>query len=158
MSAASVAVAIIALRRSGAAQKRSATAQTQAAEAQQQAADAQRRLAEIEEQREHERRIDSMSAMLIPELRKTGEHTYRLYLANHGDVAARRVRVELDGKPLAEHPTAVRNSPMPELVGPHAEVGCILGIHMGCVPPFAIRVFWDDDSGADRMHETTLTF
>lgn len=119
---------------------------------------AQRRIVEIEEQREQEKRLNFRQAGLQPELRKTGQGSYRLYLVNGGMAEARKVRVTLDGKPLAEHGAAVRGDSMPLRVGPGAEVSCLLGISLDCAPPFEVEVQWDDDSGTGRTYRTTLTF
>ena len=144
IAAGSLVVAIIAIVKSGRAQR--------------QANAAQQRIVAIEEQREQDRRSESTQARLTPELRETSPNTYRLYLVNHGAAEARNIRVELDGKPLAAHPVAVTNNSMPGLVGPRGEIGCILGIYMGCEPPFGIRIMWDDDFGKDRSCRTTLTW
>ncbi len=119
---------------------------------------AQRRIVEIEEQREYERRLEARQAWVQPELRETGSGSDRLYLVNHGMAEARNVRVSLDGVPLAEHHAAVRGDSMPPLIGPGAEVSCLLGISHDCAPPFEVEVRWDDDSGKDRLYRTTLTF
>lgn len=119
---------------------------------------AQHRIIEIEEQRDHERKTESLQASLRPELRKTGKHTHRLYLVNEGACDARNIQVEMDGKPLSEHPAAVKNAPMPDLVGPKGEIGCILGLHMQCTPPFKLKVTWDDDFENNRTYQTTLTW
>jgi len=140
----SLVVAIIALIKSGRAQHR--------------ATDAQQRIVKIEEQREQNRRAQALQAILRPELRKTGRNSDRLYIVNQGAAEARNIRVEMDGKPLAEHPAAVRNDPMPDFVGPDSEIGCLLAFHMQCTPPFDLKITWDDDSGKDRIYRTTLTW
>src|ERR1035438_6608094 len=68
----------------------------------------QRRIVEIEEQRDKHSRLESARAKLCPELRQMDSHSNRLYLVNRGQAEARNVRVEMDGKPLAEHPASVR--------------------------------------------------
>lgn len=144
ISALSFLVAVIALVRSGRAQR--------------EANAAQRRIVEIEEQREQARKDASSEAKLRPELRKSGRHSYRLYLVNHGPVEARNIQVEIDDVPLAQHPAAVGNDLMPNLVGPEGEIGCLLGLHMGCTPPFKIEIIWDDSSGNGRSYCSTLTW
>lgn len=64
----------------------------------------------------------------------------------------------MDDKPLSEHPAAVKNDPMPDLVGPKSEIGCILGLDMQCTPPFKLKITWDDDFENNRMYQTTLTW
>ena len=125
--------------------------------AQHKASAAQQRIVEIAEQRERDRRSQAFQAILHPELRSTAKHTYRLYLVNHGAAEARNIRIEMDGRPLLEHPAAVSNDPMPDFVGPHSEISCLLGLHMGCSPPFRIGITWADDSGQDRTYDTALT-
>jgi len=144
IGAGSLVVAIIALRRSG-----RATAEANAV---------QRRLVAIEEQRESERRAQAQRAVLRPALRKTGTSDYRLCVENAGASVARNLRVLLDGKPFIEHDAAVANDTLPDLVGPHSEVSCLLGLHMQCAPPFHIEMTWDDDSGQPGLYKGTLTF
>jgi hypothetical protein len=144
VSAGSLVVATIALRRSG-----GAAAEANAV---------QRRLVAIEEGRESERRTQSQTAVLRPALRKTGKSTYRLCVTNAGASAAKDLQVRLDGKPLAEHDAAVANNALPSLVGPHSEVACLLGLHLQCAPPFQIHMTWHDDSGEQGRYEGTLTF
>jgi hypothetical protein len=125
--------------------------------AQGQANAAQKRIVEIEERRDQERRLDSLQARLQAELRDVGGGSERLYLVNHGMAEARNVRVTLDGKSFAKHCAVVGGDSLPSLVGPGAEVSCLLAIHMQCAPPFECEVRWDDDSGPDRLYRTTLT-
>ncbi len=126
--------------------------------AQHEANAAHKRLVEIEEQREKDRQAQLGQAKLRPELRKTSRGSHRLYIVNHGDVEARNIRVEVDDTPLIGHPAAVQGSPMPGFVGPHCEISCQLGLHLGCAPPFKIRVKWDDDLRKNREIETALTW
>lgn len=126
--------------------------------AQREANGVQRRVVEIEERREQERRLALRQAQLRPELKKTGSGSYRFCLTNHGMAEARNVQVALDGVRLSDHRTAIRGNELPSLVGPGAEVGCILLISMDCTPPFQVDVRWDDDSGVGRSYRTTLTF
>jgi len=113
----------------------------------------QERHVAIEEQREKDRLAASSQAELRPELRRVG-NSYRLYLVNRGAAAARRIQVEMDGKPLAEHTAAIINDPMPESVGGHGEVGCLLGVFGSSLK---VKIVWDDDYGRDRTYETILT-
>lgn len=144
ISAASLIVAILALIKSAGAQR--------------EANAAQQRIVEIEEGPEQARRDEAHKATLRPELRKTGTHSYRLYLLNHGAAEARNIQVTMDGKALAEHAAAVGNDRMSQMVGPHAEISCLLSIHMGCTPPFDLLFTWDDDSESERSYRTTLTW
>ena len=118
----------------------------------------QRRTVEIEEQRERDKHSSSSIASLRPQLRKTDRGSYRLYLVNAGHAEARNVRVSLDGRPLRQHPAAVRGDEMPRYVGPNSEVSCLLAISHDCAPPFQIEVGWDDDFGTGRVYRGTLTF
>jgi hypothetical protein len=144
ISALSLLVAIVAIVKSGRAQG--------------EANAAQRRIVEIEEQREQHRQHESTQAKLRLELRQAGQHFYRLYLVNHGAAEAQNIRVEMDGKPLAEHPAGNQNDPMPDLVDPHSEISCPLRLHLSCTPPFKLKVIWDDASGKDRTYRSTLTW
>ena len=117
----------------------------------------QQRMLEIEEQRERDRRLSASQARLYPKLREVSSSSCRLYLVNSGMAAARNVRVMLDDKPLADHPAAVQDDPMPTEVGPNSEVSCLLGCDFKCGPPFQIEVHWEDDSGSDRTYRGILT-
>lgn len=118
---------------------------------------AQLRIIAIEEQREEERRMESLQAKIQPKLVKTLSNSYRLYLINHGKAAARNIRVKLDEVPLAEHRATVRGDSMPSDVGPGGQISCLLALSVDCMPPFKIQILWDDDSGTDRSYVTTLT-
>jgi hypothetical protein len=126
--------------------------------AQREANAAQRRIVEIEEQRDRERRLDSLQARLQAKFRDLGDGSERLYLVNRGTAEARNVKVRLDGKPFEEHCAVVGGDSLPSLVGPGAEVSCLMAISMTCHPPFECEVRWDDDSGTGRSYRTTLTF
>lgn len=126
--------------------------------AQREANAAQRRIVEIEERRELQKRVDSLQAKLQAVFKDLGDGSQRLYLVNRGAAEARNVRVKLDGTLLKEHCAGVRGDPMPSLVGPGAEVSCLLGISHQCPPPFQCEVLWDDDSGVDLTYRTTLTW
>jgi len=119
---------------------------------------ARQRIVEIEEEREKERQLSAKQAWLHPELREIRSGLYRLFLVNSGKAEARNVRVKLDGVDLREHCAAVKGDQMPTEIGPNTEVSCLLGISLGCAPPFKIEILWDDDSGKDRKFQTTLTF
>ncbi|HWF60281.1 MAG TPA: hypothetical protein VN666_08215 [Nitrospira sp.] len=69
-------------------------------QANRQAIAAQRRILEIEEQREHDRQRSELQASLLPQLRKTNKHSYRLYLVNSGKGIAHNIRVRLDGEEI----------------------------------------------------------
>ncbi len=120
----------------------------------------QQRVVRIEEQREQERRSQSLQASLRPELRGGGSS--RLCLINHGAAEARNIRVEMDGKPLAQHPTTVEGDPMPIFVGPYGEICCSFAASSALWfhdigPSFKIKITWDDDFGQNRTYWTTLT-
>lgn len=125
--------------------------------AQREANAAQKRIVEIEEQRDQARQAEGRQAVLRPELRKTARGTDRLYIVNHGKAEARNVRVEVDGRSLAEYPAALGNDSMPDLIGPRSEVSCLLAFYQDCAPPFAIGITWDDDSAQGRTYRTTVT-
>ena len=144
IGAGSLAVAIIALRKSLGAQK--------------EANKVQLRLVEIEEQREVERISQAKRAILRPSLRKTDKASYRLCIVNEGMAEARDVRVQLDGQPLDTHCTAVGRDTIPAIIGPNSMVSCLLAIHMQCAPPFDIEISWEDDSGDLGSFKGVLTF
>lgn len=108
--------------------------------AQREANAAQLRIVEIEEQRERDRQMQRRQARLHPELRRQASGSYRLYLANQGESAARNIRVRLDGKPIQEHCAAVQGDSLPDRVEPGGEVSCLLAISLDCAPPFEVEV------------------
>ena len=118
----------------------------------------QQRLVELEEQREKERKLRALQALLRPELRVNEKGSYRLYLVNDGESEARHVRVNLDGLPMREHCAAVQSSDVPTNVGPNSEISCLLAPAGRCVPPFEIEIKWDDDSGPGHVYRGVLTF
>jgi len=124
-------------------------------QAQREANALQGRIARIEEDRELQRRLESLQAKLKPELRKAGS-SYRLYLVNSGLAEARNIRVRMDGVPFSEH--MVGGDRTPSTIGPGCEASCLLGLSLANSPPFDIEVQWDDDWEMERSYRTTLTF
>ena len=118
----------------------------------------QQRLIQIEEGRDQLSLVKASSAKLRAELREFKRSSYKLCIANDGNVFARNVCVELGGMSLVDHPVCPRGVEIPKLVGPKSEINCVLAIHMNCAPPFALRVLWDDGCGVNQSFETTLTF
>ena len=118
---------------------------------------AQKRIAAIEEQREKEKLFKAKQASLRPELSKTENGAYRLYLVNYGKAEARNIRVKLDGKPLAEHCAAVQHEHMPTYLGPGSKYSVLLNVVFSCPPPSEIEIVWDDDYGTERTYRTPLT-
>jgi hypothetical protein len=142
VAAVSLVVAIVALEKSCRAQREAKASQW--------------RIVEVEEQREHDGGVENLQAILRPELRKMGSYSYRLYVVNRGASEARHIRVEVDGRPLSECDTAVKNDPLPESMGPHSEISCRFALHLQDTPPFKMKLTWDDYSGPDRSYCTTL--
>ena len=118
----------------------------------------QERIVHIEEQREERQLSASRQANLKAELRRPTRNSERLYIVNSGQAEARNIRVELDAKPLAEHPAAVSNDHMPRAVGANNDISCFLAIRSGITPPFDVKITWDDDYAEGRSYSTTLTW
>jgi hypothetical protein len=127
-------------------------------QAQREANLAQKRIVEIEEAREKDRLVETKRAEIRAALRKTGSSSYRIYIINDGQAGARNIVAMMDGKPYREHRGAMREFDVPATLGPNSEASLPIGIHSGCVPPFDLRITWDDDSGTGREYHTTLTF
>ena len=142
---------------SGAALVVSIFALIKSSRAQLEANDAQKRIVEIEENRERDRLAATQRAELRAELRKTAKSTDRLYVINDGTAPARNVVVLLDGKPLSDHPVAVKGDELGAVIGPKSETSCIMGMDMGCAPPFEIEISWEDDSNEPQSYKSTLT-
>ncbi len=118
----------------------------------------QRRMVVIEEERDQASAARSKQAILSARSAKTDRGGVRLVVRNDGHAEARNLRVELDGKPMSEHPTLVKGNDLCGVIGPRSEVSAVLGVHFGCSPPFDLAIVWDDDSGVARTYRTTLTW
>ena len=117
----------------------------------------QQRLIQIEEGRDQLSLVKASSAKLRAELREFERSSYKLCIANDGESMARNVRIELGDMPLIDHQAFLRGVKMPDFIGSKSEITCPIAIHLGCAPPFSIRVFWDDDCGINRSIKTVLT-
>lgn len=118
----------------------------------------QDRLTQIEQSREHARLIQSFQAVLRAELRKTGGNSWRLFVMNKGQGAARNVTITLDGKLLLEHPAVPHGEQETKLIGPESEISYCMAVSSDCAPPFELTATWDDDSGQQGQYSTILTF
>jgi hypothetical protein len=143
ISASSIVVAIIALKRSSKAHRETI--------------DIQKKVVKIEEERESDRKRRSKSAVLKAEMRETSKGGNRLYVINSGEAGARNVKVWMDGKPLNEHRASVKGSEIPTLIGPHSEGSCFLALTLACSPPFDLKINWDDDYDEHREYRSTVT-
>ncbi|NIA15989.1 MAG: hypothetical protein GWP08_18145 [Nitrospiraceae bacterium] len=167
ISASSGVVAIIALCKSSSAQKRAIDAQRQATEA-------QNRIVEIEEAREKDRSLAKKKALLVASLirEQTGQvrrHSAPrtrdlLRIENRGDGSAHNIVVIVDNKPVLKHPaighTSVRHVNPEEItkIGPQpSQFQYLLALSRECVPPFDVRITWDDDSGEPGEYETVVS-
>ena len=117
----------------------------------------QQRLIQIEEGRDQLSLVKASSAKLRAELREFERSSYKLCIANDGESMARNVRIELGDMPLIDHQAFLRGVKMPDFIGSKSEITCPIAIHLGCAPPFSIRVFLDDDCGINRSIKTVLT-
>jgi hypothetical protein len=99
-----------------------------------------------------------LEARLVARVEERSRGNYRLVIENTGDGEARDVRLLMDGKPFEAHPAAVIGDRQFGVIGPHSQVTRLLGITLGCAPPFEFEASWQDDSGQERRYRTTLTF
>lgn len=120
-------------------------------------ADLQRRLLDIEETREHERKKAASKGQLQAAIVDYGQRNYRLVVENTGDCEARNVELKMDGKLFDEHCAAVKGEGKIDYIGPHSHVTRLLGITMGCSPPFEFGISWEDDSREAGHYRTTVT-
>jgi len=126
----------------------------------------QNRLVDIEEVREKDRLAEknkaNLTAKIIKEaLPRSGsikiDTNYYLQIENKGSSEARDVKVVLDGKPLLEHPTILKNIEEITQVGPNTDFRYLLVLSMQGRPPSNIEIEWEDDSGEPGNYSTTLT-
>ena len=124
----------------------------------------QNRLVDIEEVREKDRLAEKKKANLTVRIsrelltrgtRSTTQHF--LYIENSGNSEARDIKVNLDGKPLLEHPTILQNTEEITQVGPNSNFRYSLVLSMRGRPPSSIEISWEDDSGELGKYSTTLT-
>jgi hypothetical protein len=120
--------------------------------------DLQKRLLEIEEAREKERQQVTRKAQLSAHIEEYGRNSHRLVIGNAGNAEARNISLVMDGKPFDEHQAAVSGEGKISRIGAHSSATRLLGITMGCAPPFELEISWDDDSGEKGSYQTTLTF
>ncbi|MFP4029621.1 MAG: hypothetical protein ACLFWL_17720 [Candidatus Brocadiia bacterium] len=118
----------------------------------------QSRLLKIEQSRADARRAKSQQATLRTELRKTDKNSWRMAIINEGQSEARNIVVFIDGIDSSEHEVMLQGENLPEVLGSGSEASCLLGINLGCNPPFQIQLKWDDDYAEKRCYRTTLTF
>ncbi|MDH5510913.1 MAG: hypothetical protein OEZ32_11250 [Nitrospinota bacterium] len=116
------------------------------------------RLLAIEEQRESDRLVDRSKASLSVRREKDGS-SYRLYISNSGNAAAKNVEITMNGKPILEHKVIPQGEQEKKIIGPDSEVSYILAESMGKGnnPPYIIVISWDDDSDKKGRYETTVS-
>jgi len=126
----------------------------------------QARIVALEEVREKDRLAEKNKANLTAkitkeELRRSSTHKiswqYHLVVENKGVCGACNIKINLDGKPLLEHPTILKNIKEITQVGPNSNFRYLLGLSMQARPPSAIEIIWEDDSGEPGKYGTTLT-
>ena len=126
----------------------------------------QKRLVDIEDAREKDRLAEKKKANLTANIEKevlisrngrkqTNQHF--LYIENSGNSEARNIKVNLDGKPLLEHSTILKNTEEITQVGPNSDFRYLLVLSMQGRPPSSIEITWEDDSGEPGKYSTTLT-
>ncbi len=126
----------------------------------------QARIVALEEAREKDRLAEKKKANLTANIEKevlisrngrkqTNQHF--LYIENSGNSEARNIKVNLDGKPLLEHSTILKNTEEITQVGPNSDFRYLLVLSMQGRPPSSIEITWEDDSGEPGKYSTTLT-
>lgn len=126
----------------------------------------QARIVALEEAREKDRLAEKQKANLIAKIIKEAlprsgsikiDTNYYLQIENKGSSEARDVKVVLDGKPLLEHPTILKNIKEITQVGPNTDFRYLLVLSTQGRPPSNIEITWEDDSGEPGKYSTTLT-
>ena len=125
----------------------------------------QTRIVALEEAREKDRLAEkqkaNLTARISRELLTRGTRSatqHFLYIENSGNSEARNIKVNLDGKPLLEHPTIMNDTEEIHQVGPNSDFRYLLVLSsMRGRPPSSIEISWEDDSGELGKYNTTLT-
>jgi hypothetical protein len=85
-----------------------------------------------------------------------GKNNYRLKIFNRGIGAARNVRLEaLAGGELLDSGDLREKFPLP-LLERHQNIELFTRVHMQSPRRAHVRLFWDDEAGADRQKELWL--
>lgn len=118
----------------------------------------QERLTQIEQSREHAKKIQSLRAKVCAVVRESDRGSWKLVVTNTGQSTARNVIIKLDDKPLMEHDALPNNVTEIKSIGPMSDISFFLCFTRNCHPPFELEVTWDDDSGQQGRYGTTLTY
>ena len=146
VSAVSVVVAVISLRKSS---------------------KTQRRFLEIEESRERDRVVSTKRANLVAEMVKEpadlGDRDGGIFtnsylrIENKGQAEGRAIEVLLDGVCAFEHPVMLKGQHRVNSIGPLSSFRYTITPSISSPPPEKITLSWTDDSGTPGRYESTLT-
>lgn len=93
-------------------------------------------------------------------LEQLAAKSWALHVANGSGASVPRVRVELDGAPVDEHPAFVHNQPdraVVEDLGPGRSLGFLLvAREEGQGPPYQLRIVHTDDDGVTHEYSSRI--
>jgi hypothetical protein len=116
----------------------------------------QERLLALEGARERGRLRESRMARLTARVKRYGTD-YRLLIANEGHGPARRIRTQIDGRPLSDNPLVLPTQDEITELGPGAEAEYILIVSMGSPDVAIVEITWEDDSGEPGTWRSQLS-
>lgn len=118
----------------------------------------QKKQIEIEKARDQERLAEKKKANLTAQIMRDERGRLVLRIENKGFGEARDIRAWLDGQPIFDHPSIVKNQKEVFIVGPQSSCQYILGISFQTPRPSGIAIAWADDSGEVSSYRNALTF
>ncbi len=118
----------------------------------------QARIVALEEVREKDRLAEKNKANLTAQILRDERGRLVLRIENKGFGEARAIRAWLDGQPIFDHPSIVKNQEEVFIVGPQSYFQYILGISSQTPRPSGIAIAWADDSGEVSSYRNALTF
>jgi hypothetical protein len=115
----------------------------------------QERLLSLESARERDRLLATRSAHLRASLEKDAQF-WNLVVVNDGPSEARSIQTHVDDKPLLEHALVPQGTREVTVLGAGARAPYLMAFTMGSEAVLAVRLEWEDDSGAPGRWSSQL--
>jgi len=135
-------------------------AATRSADAAEEANKIQMRIVRLEEQTRQQADMDAKKASLVGTLERSSQFgsLCDLVVSNQGAAPARNLRIKLGGKPIDVRGSAAQSpSDCADVIGPGAQIRCLLQQSPSVRRPLPCELSWDDESGIPGTWKTTLT-
>jgi len=130
-------------------------AQKSGNQTQEQLAKLQERLVNLKETKYQLQREEATKARLTVEVVRESSQTYKIWLRNTGQSAAKNLQVDLDDTPYHQHPH-IGNRGLPSSLSPNEKVSIAYHDANDYVPPSKIRITWVNKNGEQDTHEALL--